>query len=551
MVLHERFAEEQIGFPILSLLIFLPVAWVVLLTLIRDERVLRITALLGALVELGLSIVLVARFIPGISDIQFSERGLWMSTVGSSYHVGVDGISVLFIPLTAFLTVMALLFSWNRIKFFLKLYLVNLFLLEAVTIGIFSALDLLLFYVFWELALIPAYFLIKFWGIGPERQYAGQKYVMYLLAGSVPLLISIVMLCLNYHDMAVAQGWSQTYSFDLLTLLQVPVKPELATLIFFLMAIGFAVKGPMLPFHTWLPTAVMEGPVGLSLFLVGLKLGGYGFFRFLLPLLPEASKEWYWVMVVVGLMGVLYGSLIAVVQPNLRRLLAFAGVSHFGLVAVGIFSLNFQGLQGALFVMLNFAVVATGLFFLAGCLHSRIGSTELSAFGGLTTHVPLLATFFFIIGLAFIGTPGTSGFPGEILVMLGAFRVHWQFAAVAVLGVVLSAGYFLWYYERAFFGPVTNPVVSKLQDLTPRELIVAVSITGLIFWVGFYPATILNITSGSVGALAQRIQDGPVVMSAQRGQPFGPGFVTPGGVPQHKNSSALMVESQEVFINAR
>ena len=398
---------------------------------------------------------------------------------------------------------------------------------------------------FWELALIPAYFLIKFWGIGTERQYAGQKYAVYLLAGSVPLLISIVMLGLNYHEMAVAQGWSQTYSFDLLTLLQVPVKPEVQTLIFFLMAIGFAVKGPMLPFHTWMPTAVIEGPIGLSLFLVGLKLGGYGFFRFLIPLLPEASKEWYWIMVVVGLMGILYGSLIALVQPNLRRLLAFAGISHFGLVAVGLFSLSFQGLQGALIIMLNFAVVATGLFFLTGSLYSRIGSSELSAFGGLTTHVPRLATFFFIIGLAFIGTPGTSGFPGEFLVMLAAFRVHWQFAAVAVLGVVLSAGYFLWYYERAFFGPVTNPVVSKLQDLTPREIIVAVSVTGLIFWVGLYPSTILNITRGSVEALAERIQEGPIAMSSQSVQSLDPVLITQeGALDQDEKASLVMLEPQ-------
>jgi len=512
---REIFAGEQIGFPILSLLIFFPVVWAVLLTSIKNERRLRATALFGALVELVFSVVLVARFIPGVSDFQFSEQGNWMPMIGSSYHVGVDGISVLFIPLTAFLTVMALLFSWDRIKLYLRLYLVNLFLLEAVTIGIFSALDLLLFYVFWELALIPAFFMIKFWGIGTERQYAGQKYAVYLLVGSIPLLISIVLLGLNYHEMALAQGWPQTYSFDLLMLLKVPVDPQMQTLIFFLMAIGFAVKGPMLPFHTWMPTAVIEGPIGLSLFLVGLKLGGYGFFRFLVPLLPEASREWYWIMVVLGLMGVLYGALIALVQPNLRRLLAFAGISHFGLVVVGLFSLNDQGLQGALIMMLNFAVVATGLCFLAGCLYSRTGSSEISNYGGLATHVPRLATFFFIIGLAFIGTPGTSGFPGEFLVMLGVFRVHWQFASIAVLGVIFSAGYFLWYYERAFFGPVTNKVVSKLPDLTPRELTVAISVTVLIFWFGFFPATVLNTTRGSVDALARRVQNTQAMTPAQ------------------------------------
>lgn len=515
MIVHEIFADQQIGFPFLSMLIVLPIAWAVLLNFIRDEGLLRTTALTGALIELGLALVLVFNFIPGTSDIQFVERALWMEALGSGYHVGVDGISVLFIPLTAFITVIVLLFSWSSVKFFLKLYLVNILLLEAVTIGIFASLDLLLFYVFWELALIPAYFLIKFWGIGPERQYAGQKYVLYLLVGSVPLLIGIVLLSLNYHDVAVAQGILPSYSFDFLTLLTVPVKPEMQTLIFFLLAVGFAVKGPMLPFHTWLPTALMEGPIGAGMFLVGLKLGLYGFLRFLIPLVPEAAQEWFWLMAVLGVAGILYGGLIALVQPNLRRLLAFAGVSHVGLAVLGLFSLNIQGLQGALFMTLSFGVVATGLFCLTGFLHTRMGSSDIAAFGGLARQVPCLASFFFICGLASIGTPGTIGFHGEFLILLGAFKAQWQFTAVAVLGVILSAAYFLWYYERAFFGPVTSKVVSKLQDLTPREMIVGLSAATLILWIGFYPAPILNITGGSIEAVAKRVQEGSLARSVR------------------------------------
>lgn len=515
MILNEIFADQQIGFPILSALIFLPVACAILLNFIRDEDVLRAAALTGALVELALSIVLVATFIPGTADIQFAERASWMEAVGSGYHVGVDGISVLFIPLTAFITVMALLFSWGRVKFFLKLYLINILLLEAVTIGIFASLDLILFYVFWELALIPTYFLIKFWGIGPERQYAGQKYVLYLLVGSVPLLIGIVLLGLNYHQAALAQGLVPAYSFDLLTLLTVPVRPEMQTLIFFLLALGFAVKGPMLPFHTWLPTALMEGPIGPGLFLIGLKLGLYGFLRFLIPLVPEAAQEWFWLMAAVGVAGILYGGLIALVQPDLRRLLAFASISHVGLAVLGLFSLNVQGLQGALFLMLSFGVVATSLFCLTGFLHDRIGSSDISAFGGLARQVPCLAAFFFLVGLASIGTPGTMGFHGEFLVLFGAFKAHWQFTAVAVLGVILGAAYFLWYYERAFFGPVTNKAVSRLRDLTPREMIVGLSAAGLILWIGFYPAPVLNITGGSIEALARRVEAASFARSVQ------------------------------------
>lgn len=505
MILNEIFADRQIGFPILSALIFLPVAWAILLNFIHDEGLLRAAALTGALLELALSIVLVANFVPGTADIQFAERALWMEALGSSYHVGVDGISVLFIPLTAFITVMALLFSWGSVKFFLKLYLINILLLQAVTIGIFAALDLVLFYVFWELALVPSYFLIKFWGIGPDRQFAGQKYVLYLLVGSVPLLIGIVLLGLNYHEAAAAGGIAPSYSFDLLTLLTVPVSPGLQTLIFFLLAVGFAVKGPMLPFHTWLPTALMHGPVGAGLFLVGLKLGLYGFLRFLLPLVPEAAHEWFWLMAATGVAGILYGGLIALVQPNLRRLLAFASVSHVGLAVLGLFSLNVQGLQGALFLTLSFGIVATSLFCLTGFLHARLGSSELSAFGGLARQMPCLAAFFFIAGLASIGTPGTMGFHGEFLVLLGAFKTQWQLTAVAVLGVILSAAYFLWYYERAFFGPVTSKAVSKLKDLTPREMTVGMSSAALILWIGFYPAPVLNITGGSIAALAKRV----------------------------------------------
>ena len=510
MILNELFAEQQMGFPILSALIMLPVFVAILLNFTRDEGTLRAIALFGAVAELLLAVVLVVNFIPGTSDIQFTERALWMEALGSGYHVGVDGISVLFIPLTAFITVMVLLFSWGSVKFFLKLYLVNILLLEAVTMGIFASLDLLLFYVFWELALIPAYFLIKFWGIGPERQYAGQKYVLYLLVGSVPLLIGIVLLSLNYHDVAVAQGILPAYSFDFLTLLTVPVPLEAQTLIFGLLALGFAVKGPMLPFHTWMPTALVEGPIGVGMFLVGLKLGLYGFLRFLIPLVPEAAQEWFWLMAVLGVTGVLYGGLIALVQPNLRRLLAFAGVSHVGLAVLGLFSLNVQGLQGALFMMLSFGIVATGLFCLTGFLYTRLGSSDISAFGGLARQVPKLASFFFLLGLASIGTPGTIGFHGEFLILLGAFKAQWQFTAVAVLGVILSAAYFLWYYERAFFGPITNKVVLKIRDLTPREMVVGLSASALVLWVGFYPAPVLNITGASIEAVAKRVQDGSV-----------------------------------------
>ncbi|CAN5640511.1 NADH-quinone oxidoreductase subunit M [soil metagenome] len=506
MVLNQTFAVEQLGFPILTTLIVLPLLWALLLILIRDDRLLRGTALAGALVQLGLALIMVYYFVPGIPDIQFAEQLAWMPALGSSYHVGVDGISVLFVPLTCFLTVLLMLYAAG-VRFLTRFYLINILLLQAVTIGIFVSLDLILFFVFWELALVPSYFLIKRWGIGPQRQYAGTKYVLYMLAGSLPLMIAIVLLGLNHHQAAGAIGGPtySTYSFDLLVLLNVPIPLEMQTLIFFLMMLGFAVKGPMVPLHTWVPTSLMEGPIGMGVYLVGLKLGVYGMLRFVIPLLPEASAKWFWLMAVLGLTALLYGALIALVQPNFRRLLAFASVSHVGIIIVGLFSLNQQGVQGALIQMISLGIVGAGLLMLTGFLYRRTGSSDLSAFGGLARHVPVLAFFFFVCGLAFIGLPGTSGFIGEFLILLGAFRAHWAFAAVGVLGVILSAGYFLWYYERAFFGPVTNATVARLRDLNTRETLVAASISGLIFWIGLYPAPLIEMTRGSVESLVAHV----------------------------------------------
>lgn len=504
--MNQTFADEQLGFPILTTLIVLPLLWALLLLVIRDERLLQSAALAGALVQLVLALILVHHFVPAVPDIQFAEQINWMPALGSSYHVGVDGISVLFVPLMCFLTVLLMLYAAG-VRFLTRFYLINILLLQAFTIGIFVSLDLILFFVFWELALVPSYFLIKRWGIGPQRQYAGTKYVLYMLAGSLPLLIAIVLLGLNPHEtVAAGTAGGPAYSFDLLVLqFDVPIPFENQTLIFFLMMLGFAAKGPMVPFHTWLPTTLMEGPIGMGVYLVGLKLGVYGMLRFVIPLLPEASAEWSWLIAVLGLTALLYGALIALVQPNFRRLLAFASVSHVGIIVVGLFSLNQQGVQGALIQMISLGIVGEGLLFLTGFLYRRTGSSDLLAFGGLARHVPVLAFFFFLFGLAFIGLPGTSGFIGEFLILMGAFRAHWAFAAIGVLGVILSAGYFLWYYERAFFGPVTKAAVARMRDLSSREMLIAGSIAGLIFWIGLYPKPLIEMTRGSVESLVAHV----------------------------------------------
>jgi len=516
VTLRETFASDQIGFPILTALILLPLVCAAVVALLPDRRSARTAALGAALAELALAVVLLLAFTPGVSDIQFTERVTWMETVGAQYHVGVDGISVLFIPLTAFITVLVVLFSWNSPQFLSKPYFVAVLGLEAATVGVFASLDLVLFFLFWELMLVPSYFLINLWGGGPQRQHAGLKYVVYMLVGSAPMLIGIVLLGANYSDVR-ADGDGPLLSFDFVTLLATPISPELQTVVFFLLAFAFAVKGPLVPFHTWMPTALLEGPIGMGMFLVGLKLGVYGFLRFTIPLLPDAAEQWSWLLAALGALAVVYAGLIALVQRNLRRLLAFAGTSHVGLALVGAFSLNVQGIQGALFVMVNAGLASAGLLLLAGFLHARTGSSDLSRYGGLARRAPLLGCFFLIVALAAIGLPGTSGFVGEFLVLLGAFRAHWALASVAVLGVVLSAAYLLTFYERAFLGPATRAATGTLPDLGAREAGTAAVISAVIFWVGLFPGAFLEITRGSVEALAEHVERGTPAQTSDDG----------------------------------
>jgi len=500
--------ELTAGFPILSCILFLPVVGATVLWLFDDEDMVRTSALTIALVELALAVFVLVRFVPESAAMQFTERVRWIPALGIIYHLAVDGISVLFVGLTAFLTVLVVVYSWDTIRHQVKLYMMCLLALETTTMGVFVSLDLILFFVFWELMLIPSYFLIKLWGGGAERHYAALKFVLYTLLGSVFMLVGIALLNINYHQWASLHHTDQSYSFDLLDLLTVPIPVSQQLVIFWLMFLGFAFKAPVFPFHTWLPDALLEGPIGMAVVLAGLKLGTFGFMRFSIPLLPDASKSETVVMVVLGLCAILYGAWMALVQADLRRLLAYSSVSHLGFVVVGLFALNYQGLQGSLLTMINLGFSTAGLFFIAGFLYSRQQTTQLSAFGGMAKQVPLLATFFLIIGLASIGLPGTNGFVGEFLILLGAFKATWWFGAVAVAGVIFGAAYFLWYYERSMFGPLGAAVKGTMSDLQPREKIIAVSLSVMILWIGLYPAPFLRIMNGSVQALVDRVHHG-------------------------------------------
>lgn len=508
-MLHEIPAAQQIGIPLLSLLVAWPLFWALSLLLVGRAAVRRVLALVGAGVELLLAAALTASFDPRTADLQFVERRRWIPSIGAEYHLGVDGISVLFVPLTAFLFLMILIASWNSMQSMSRAHLFSLFALEAITLGIFCSLDLVLFFVFWELMLIPTYFLVSLWGVGPERRYAALKFVITMMIGSSPLLVGIILLGLNHHQVTGAAGLPAAYSFDYLTLLRTPIPARLQGIVFILMFIGFAVKSPLIPFHTWLPTVVMEGPFSAAVLLTGVKLGSYGMLRFVVPLSPEASARWIVPMSIVGAAGIVYGALIALVQPNLRRMLAFASISHIGFVMLGIASLNRQGMQGALLQMINIGFISTGLMFLVGFLHARTGTSESPSLGGVAQRAPLLAGFFLLLGAASIGLPGTSGFNGEHLILLGAFRSSRAAGVAALLGVVLGAAALLSSFERAFLGPALRPVVMRLSDLRPRERLLVAVMSLSVLGLGFFPAPLLDITSASIDAVVQRVHPTP------------------------------------------
>jgi NADH-quinone oxidoreductase subunit M len=379
------------------------------------------------------------------------------------------------------------------------LYFGLILALEAATMGVYVSLDLMLFFLFWELTLIPTFFLITVWGVGAERRYAGTKYVLTMLAGGIPLLFGILIAGM---ELTVATGISPAagLSFDYVDLLNRPGRQGSQAVVFLLLLLGFGVKAPILPLHTWLPTVAMEGPPGLTATLVGLKLGAYGIIRFAVPLAPDVATEYGWHIGLLGAIGVVYGALLALHQANLRRMLAFASVSHVGLVLVGVSALNVQGVQGAILQTLNFTVVASGLMLLAGAVHRRFGSTDVASLGGLWRAFPRLSALFLILGLASIGVPGTSGFVAEYLILVGVVRAHPGTAVLALSGAILGAAYFLGFVRDAFFGPWTASRGQGLRDLQPREMAVVLAMAVLVVLGGIFPGPILGTSAQAAAA---------------------------------------------------
>ena len=480
-------------FSILSLLIYSPLAGALLIMLIRNDALAKHLALLANIAVLIIAIFLLSQFNSYSSDFQFVEKMSWISSLNIEYLIGVDGISILFLPLTALLFTGVIVAFWTSMRSMPRLYFSLLLLLETATLGIFTALDTMLFFLFWELTLIPIYFLVSLWGIGPNRRYAAVKYTLFMLAGGVPLLFGFIILAFNHAALDPAGQ----LSFSYLSLLNTPLSLESQTTIYLLLLLGFGAKAPIFPFHTWLPTLASEGPVSIAAIMTGLKLGAYGFIRFLIPLTPDASLQYHWLLAGLGVIAILYGAIIAMNQSNIRRMLAYSSISHIGLVVLGIASFNIQGIQGALFQVLNFSVVAGGLFLITGFLHHRTGSCDSLSLGGVAQSMPLLAAFFFMFALASMGVPGTNGFVAEHLILISSLQTHTGAGLAALAGMIITAAYFLSIYRVAFLGECHRSVVIEALDLRPRELLLVLVFTAVILYTGLNPGSVLDITRAS------------------------------------------------------
>ncbi len=481
--------------PLLSVLIFFPVlGGISLLFVERKIETVRLVALVVSLFELLFVLPIFFLFDKGTHLMQFREQHDWITALNINYALGIDGISVLFVLLTALITVLCVLVSWESIQDKAKEFYIALLVLEGAMMGVFCALDFFLFYVFWEAMLIPMFLIIGVWG-GPNRLYATIKFFLYTLGGSLLMLVGIILLYL-------AGG----RTFDVLALAGQAYPFKLQLLVFWLFFAAFAVKVPMWPVHTWLPDAHTEAPTAGSVILAGvlIKMGAYGFLRFSLPILPQATMAMLTPMLVLSVIAIVYGALICLAQTDLKRLVAYSSVSHMGFVTLGLFALNQQGLEGSILQMINHGLVTGALFLAIGIVYERTHTREIAAYGGLATTMPIFAGFFMVFTLAAVGLPGTNGFIGEWLILLGAFRSQPVYAVIAATGLILGAWYMLWLYQRIFFNEVGEQV-KNLSPLNTREIVTLAPLVLLIFWIGIYPDALLDFLRVSVSHLVEQV----------------------------------------------
>jgi NADH-quinone oxidoreductase subunit M len=515
---------------LLTLLILLPVAGTIAILLVPRDKPKTIqwvaTVFTGGEFVLSLPLWMEKGF-RASGDFFFRESRSWIPSLGARYELGVDGIAALLILLTTLLSFISVYSSFTAITKREKEYYAFLLLLETGMIGVFCSLDFFLFYVFWEVMLVPMYFLIGIWG-GPRKLYAAIKFFLYTLAGSVVMLLAIIALYFfNTSGFLWWKGLGNAPSFDITHFHKIAsqIPPDLQIWLFWAFFVGFAIKVPMFPFHTWLPDAHVEAPTAGSVILAGvlLKMGTYGFIRFSLPICPGASRtEWVQLTVVVlSIIGIIYGSMVAMVQKDMKKLVAYSSVAHLGFVMLGLFALNNAGIQGGVLQSINHGLSTGGLFLLVGIIYERRHTRMIADYGGLSSVMPIYAMLFMVILLASIGLPLLNGFVGEFTILTGAFLANWRWAAWASLGVILGAAYMLWLYQRVFFGELKNEENKKLEDVNLREILTLAPLIALCVWIGVYPKPFFEMTAKSsekivmaVSAPAPAAETAPVAAAA-------------------------------------
>lgn len=493
---------------ILTILLFIPVLGAILLLFFnkKNENLIRYFGLTVSVIVFILSLILYFNFNVENGDFQFLYKFKWISNLNISFFVGLDGMSMLLLLLTTFITPLTLISSWSSIKKNVKEFTFFMLILETGIIGVFISLDLFLFYIFWELMLIPMYFIIGIWG-GKKRIYASIKFFIYTMAGSLLMLVAIIWLAI-YASTSLGH-----LSTDIIELYKVgPAIPESIQLYMFLaFALSFAIKIPLFPFHTWLPDAHTEAPTAGSVILAAvlLKMGTYGLVRFNLPLFPQASIYFAPFISVLAVIGIIYGSLVAMVQKDMKRLVAYSSVAHLGFVVLGIFAMTTESLQGAIIQMVNHGLSTGALFLLVGIIYERTHTREISDYGGIAKIVPIFAFALMFASLSSIGLPGLNGFIGEFLILLGSFKSpvlnSWIYTVFATSGIIFAAIYMLWMYQRIVFGKVTNPTLEGLKDMNKREMFVLAPIFIFIVWIGIYPSTFLKVSQKSTQKVIEQV----------------------------------------------
>ena len=483
---------------LLSLAIWTPIIFGVgLLALGRDEQAttVRWIALIGAVASFLVTLPLYDRFKLGTSAMQFVEKGDWVQRFHMNYHLGVDGISLWFVLLTAFINVVVIIASWEAITTRVNQYMASFLILSGLMIGVFAALDGMLFYVFFEATLIPMYLIIGIWG-GPNKIYAAFKFFLYTLLGSLLLLVALIYL---YNK---SGG-----SFDILAWHKLPLSRTSQTLLFFSFFAAFAVKVPMFPVHTWLPDVHVEAPTGGSAVLAAimLKLGAYGFLRFSMPITPDASREWAWLMIVLSLIAVLYVGLVALVQRDMKKLVAYSSVAHMGFVTLGFFIFNDLGMSGGIVQMLAHGFVSAAMFLCIGVLYDRVHSREIASYGGVVNTMPKFAAFSMLFAMANCGLPATAGFVGEWMVILGTVKTSFWMGTAAATALVSGAAYTLWMYKRVYLGPVANDDVKALLDINSREFLMLALLAIAVLYMGIYPKPFTDVMNTSVADLLKHV----------------------------------------------